>query len=386
MKMRKGRAVPQYHLSRAAGFEAGRSHGYRTGFCQSALAAQTPPVYPVWPLRVLFIRQGFEAIDRGISEALASLVREPVIGDPADLYRLAAETRPDLVIVMNGLHVFPQDHLQMVTQVKELGIPTAIWFADDPYFTDWTPPIARHYDYVFTHELSCLDLYREAGCQRVYYLPLAASPAVYHPLPVETKYQSDICFIGNAFPNRLQFFNQIMPFLTAHKTVIIGALWNNLTRYNQLARRIKLDWTPVDETVKYYNGAKIVINLHRGAVDPVYSKNGRMIEGRSINPRTYEIAACGSLQMTDLREDLPMYYAPGADIITYSSPAEFVDKAHYYLVHEQERITIGARAMVKTVQQHTFQNRLNTLFTTIFPPSDQPAELPVDGQVDQPVE
>jgi spore maturation protein CgeB len=372
MKIRKRRRVPRSFSDVESGFQsgyqAGVSHGYHIGCCHSVIQAVPQPAYPVFPLRVLFIRQGFEALDRGVAEALGALVSELHLGDPADLYRLASEIRPDLVLVMNGLHVFPENHLQMVEQIRGLGLKTAVWFADDPYFSDHTPVIAAQYDYVFTHELSCLDLYREAGCQQVHYLPLAASTTVYRPMPVETPFQSDICFVGNGFPNRIHFFNQISPFLLKHKTVIMGALWERLAYFNQLSQsgRIKLDWTPVDETVKYYSGAKIVINLHRGAVDPVYSKNARQIEGRSINPRTYEIAACGAFQMTDIREDLGLYYAPGSEIVTYASPAEFVEKAEFYLTNEAERNKAAVRGLSRTHSEHTFQNRLVRLLNIVF--------------------
>jgi spore maturation protein CgeB len=368
MSIRKGRKKPrQSALSYESGYAAGRSHGYRAGCCQSVLQTVNPPVYPVLPLRVLYIRQGFEAIDRGVEEALSALVSEPYTGNPGDLYRLASELRPDLVLVMNGLHVFPENHLEMVAQIRAQGIRTAVWFADDPYFTDWTPSVAVQYDYVFTHELSCVELYRQAGNLRTHYLPLAASTDIYRPMAVENRYHSDICFIGNGFPNRIGFFNEITPFLARHRIVIIGALWERLAGYQKLAESIRLSWTPVDETVKFYNGAKLVINLHRGAVDPVYSKNARNIEGRSINPRTYEIAACGALQLTDVREDLALYYTPGQEIIPYASAGEFVNLANYYLHNEAERNRIAVRGLHRTLRDHSFRSRLFQLLNTVFP-------------------
>lgn len=362
-RRRLARRPPSLH---SRGYEAGRSHGYHAGCCQSVLQTIPHPAAPIRPLRVLFIRQGFEALDRGITEALSALVGELILGDPADMLRLASEARPDLMLVMNGLHVFPENHLQMASQVRELGVRTAIWFADDPYFTDFTPQIAAVYDDVFTHELSCLELYRQMGSTRVHYLPLAASISAYRPAPVEMAYHSDICFIGNGFPNRIHFFNRITPYLLRRKVVIMGALWDRLDRFTTLSKRIRLDWTPVDETVKYYNGAKIVINLHRGAVDPVYSKNARQIEGRSINPRTFEIAACGAFQMTDLREDLPLYFVPGSEIVTYASPEEFMELADYYLHHEAERNRIAVKGLARTLREHTFYHRLHQMFSILY--------------------
>lgn len=36
--------------------------------------------------------------------------------------------------------------MEQMDQIREMGTKTAIWFADDPYFTDLTKRIAPHYE------------------------------------------------------------------------------------------------------------------------------------------------------------------------------------------------------------------------------------------------
>ncbi|GGA05356.1 spore maturation protein [Paenibacillus marchantiophytorum] len=351
---------------RRRGFRTGLEHGRRMGRCQSVMETTMPAPMPLREARVLFIVQGFDAIDQGITQGLQDTVREVFTATAPDMLRLADELRPNLVLVMNGLHVFPAEHTAHIDQIREMGIRTAIWFADDPYFTDQTAFLAPHYDYVFTHEMSCIAFYREMGCAQVHYLPLAVNTRVFKPLQVEPAYRSDVCFIGNGFPNRIDLFNKLTPFLKNKTVLIAGALWEQLSQFELLKKGIKLQWIPIEESVKYYSGAKIVINVHRLTYDETYNKNSRNLPGHSINPRTYEIAGCGTLQITDYRHDLQYYYTPGQDIETFMNAEELVQKMQYYLTHEDERQRIAVKGLRRTIAEHSFANRLVKLMDLVF--------------------
>ncbi|MBN2982669.1 CgeB family protein [Cohnella algarum] len=346
------------------GYRKGWDDGYHLGMCE-AIVRRTPGyASPPKNLRVLYIPQGFESVDRGVIEGLSQTVSALIVGNAETMADQAREHAPDLVLVMNGLHVFPADHLEQVARIRAMGCRTAIWFADDPYFTVETAEIAPHYDWVFTHELSCADWYRSLGCANVHYLPLAASIACYRPAHIEPQYRSDVCFIGTAFPNRALFFDRMAEFLAGLRTVIIGGLWETrLANYSLLQDRIRPGFTSPDECAKYYAGAKIVLNLHRQTEE---EKNTANLPGKSINPRTYEIAASGALQLTDIREDLPLYYAPGREIAVYSSPEEAQHKIRYYLNRESERRSMAWNALVRTRKEHTYAHRLDRLLRVVF--------------------
>ncbi|WP_088834704.1 CgeB family protein [Paenibacillus tyrfis] len=345
-----------------AGGLLGYEQGYRYGRCE-AVRTLAPPVAPIrHDLKVLFIPQGFPAIDNGIATALQRLAREAVIGAPEAMFALAEQHRPDLLLVLNGLHVFPADHLQQVDRIRELGIRTVIWFADDPYFTDDTAAIAPHYDAVATHEQSCVPFYLSLGCSQVLYVPLAVDTDTFRPVPVGSGYHADICFIGMAFWNRVELFDQIARYLSGKKVIVGGGLWERMRLYRLLKPSIRAGWIPIEETVRYYNGAKIVINLHRGCRDyGSDNRNLRGLPGQSINPRTYEISACGTLQLTDIRDDLTRYYTPGVELDVYRSAAELIDKLDHYLKHDAERQTIALNGLRRTMQEHSFVTRVSQL-------------------------
>ncbi|MCP3773557.1 glycosyltransferase [Paenibacillus sp. MZ04-78.2] len=355
------KAAVRQQGSRAGGL-LGYEQGYRYGRCE-AFRKQTPPVAPAWyDLKVLYIPQGFPAIDNGVIAALRRTVRETVVGTSDAMLALAEQHRPDLLLVLNGLHVFPADHLRQVGRIRELGIRTVIWFADDPYFTDDTAAIAPHYDAVATHEQSCVPFYLSLGCSQVLYVPLAVDTDVFRPVPVGSGYHADICFIGMAFWNRVRFFDQIAGYLSGKKVIVGGGLWERMRLYRLLKRSVRDGWIPIEETVRYYNGAKIVINLHRGCHRHGRDhRNLRGLPGQSINPRTYEIAACGTMQLTDVRDDLTRYYTPGVELDIYRSAGELIDKLDYYLKHDAERQKIALNGLRRTMQEHSFVTRIGQL-------------------------
>ncbi|MFB9330233.1 glycosyltransferase [Paenibacillus aurantiacus] len=340
------------------GYTDGYKHGMRDGASEAVWRSIAQPLPVRRGVRVLFIPQGFDALDEGIASALQPLVGELYIAQATQIAEQAALIRPDWVLVLNGLHVFPEDHLAQIDAVRQLGIRTAIWFADDPYVSDDTIRIAPRYDAVLTHELSTIPVYQSIGCTNVQYMPLAVNVRRFKPLRVEAQYRSDVCFIGQAFWNRVEMFDALARELATKRVFIAGGMWERLTHYKLLKPMIRDGWLPVEESVKYYNGAKIVINMHRGANAGADNRNSMNLPGLSINPRTFEIAACGTLQLTDARADLGNHYRPGLEVETYASVQELADKLNYYLAHEDERRMIALRGLRRTLREHSFDIRL----------------------------
>lgn len=348
-----------------AGHADGWSDGYHYGRCRKVMEQVPDPSEILYDLHVVFVHEALFALNEGIRSGLESLVSRVSVVNPmqADAAAYIAGLTPDLVLVLNGIHAFPPEQAQAL---KQYGVKTAVWFADDPYFTDVSSQIAPLYDYVFTHEMGCVPFYQGLGCPNVHYLPLAASRKVFYPQPVGSEYRTDICFIGTGFWNRIAFFDQISRYLTGKKVMISGGLWTRLKAYPRLKHRITLAGTPFEQTAAYYSGAKIVVNLHRAAEDSQHNKNSRRLPALSVNPRTFEMAACGTLQLTDIRQDLNEFYIPGSEIETYTSAQEWIEKVEYYLNHEDRRREVALRGLHRTMKEHTYRHRLIQLLTTVF--------------------
>jgi spore maturation protein CgeB len=360
MSMRRKSRI--LHNGRKDGYSSGWQQGWRLGACQRILQHIPLKKERIRDANILYVPQGFEAIDWGVAAALQRVVGNVrIVHSQSEMLRAAESFKPDAVLVMNGLHVFPPDHLEQVDAIRRMGIRTAIWFADDPYLSDETAQIAQHYDYVFTHERACVPLYASLGCKQVHHLPLAAHMELFRPMQVARGYWHDICFIGMGFRNRIRLFDEIAPYLQDKKVMIAGYNWKRLKRYPIMRRFIHHGWTQVPETVRYYNGAKIVINMHRTNEPGLDNRNSRNWPGESINPRTFEMAACGTLQLTDLRPELKEFYSIGSEIAVFANAQQLIRQIDYYLKHDQERLRMAARGYSRTLRDHSFSNRIEKL-------------------------
>ncbi|CAH1211811.1 hypothetical protein PAECIP111892_03641 [Paenibacillus auburnensis] len=352
---------------RLTGFKIGYDEGYLRGRLAILDGRPEEPI-PVRNLHVMYVASGkgypYSPLDEAVLYALQKLTTQVTITDVRqNLVGLADAQRPDLVLVLDGLEL----PLDQVAELRGRGIKTAIWLTDDPYYTDFTINIVAHYDYVFTLERNCVEIYRGLGCTEVHYLPFAAHREHYRPTTGRSPVQRDVSFIGSAYWNRINFFRDIMPELMSYNTVINGIWWDRLPEAPLYGERIEIGkWMTPQETAVTYSGSKIVINLHRAHVDELDNNNKLYIPAASPNPRTFEIAASGTLQLSDARDDMGTFYKVGEEIDTFSSPQEMMDKIRYYLTHEEQRRDMALRAFERTLKDHTYTKRLNQLLTIIY--------------------
>ncbi|MEC0211183.1 CgeB family protein [Paenibacillus ehimensis] len=370
---RVAKRVPQarrtaWHSGWEDGFRLGMSGGYHYGRCDAVMRLLPNDPIGWWDVRVLYVTSGkgvpYSPLDEAVMGALQRLVRELIVLQPSQDWKTAAlKTRPDIVLVLEGLNI----PVERIDELRAEGIRTAIWLTDDPYYTDLTAPLVTHYDVVFTLELACVEFYRRLGCGQVYYLPFGSNPAIFRPKRVPIQFRHDISFIGSAYWNRVAFFDQMTPFLAARNTYIAGIWWERLRQFQLLSPKIALNnWMGAEETAAHYNGTKIVINLHRATDDPSYNFNSQGVGAVSPNPRTFEIAGCGTLLLTDVRSDITRFYTPGLEIVTYASPSELMHKIDYYLHHEEERRFIALNALRRTMLEHTYPHRMAQMMRILF--------------------
>ncbi|OBZ09710.1 spore maturation protein cgeB [Bacillus sp. FJAT-27264] len=352
---------------RLTGFKTGYDEGYLRGRL-AILSGRPEEPLPVRDIHVMYVASGkgypYSPLDEAVVAALQKLTSRVTVTDVRqNLVELAGANHPDLVIVLDGMDL----PLEQINVLRGSGIRTAIWLTDDPYYTDFTLKIVLHYDYVFTLERNCIDFYKGLGCQQVHYLPFGFHREHYHPTTTRSPIQRDISFIGSAYWNRINFFREVLPELMQYNTVINGIWWDRLPEAPQYGERIEIGkWMSPQETALAYSGSKIVINLHRSHIDEDVNNNSLGITAVSPNPRTFEIAASGTLQLCDARDDMGNFYKPGEEIETFASPKEMMDKIRFYLTHEEERREIVLRAYERTLKDHTYTKRLNQLLTIIY--------------------
>jgi len=353
------------------GWEDGIRDGYAEGYLRGrakVIVERPSPSFPIRKIKVLYVSSGkgfpYLPIDEAVIETLKTLTTSVIPTVAKQPIRdLAAAHRPDLLLALDGMDL----PVEKVDAVRKLGIKTAIWLTDDPYYTDLTTKIAPHYDYVFTLERNCIDLYRSLGCRHVYYLPFAAYAGHYRPTLTRSAIRRQISFIGSAYWNRVEFLRPVIGRLMEKGLRMNGIWWDRLPEYTLYPDQIEIGkWMGPVETSEVYSGTKIVLNLHRSTLDKTMNNNTARIGAISPNPRTFEISASGTLQLADIRGDLSSFYKLGEEIETFSNSDELMDKVNYYLSHENERQQIALRALERTLRDHTYSHRINQMLGYIF--------------------
>ena len=172
------------------------------------------------------VRSGIhDRFDHGIYQALKEDPEAGCAGLPQSFPALLHELRPEILLVAHG----SKTPLNLVRYAHKLGSTTALWILEDPFEIDrHRGKMVESYDFVFTNERQAVKEYRRP---RVFYLPFACNPHVSRPMAVPPKDHSDLCFVGIGFPNRLELFNSMVPFLKNLNVKLIGdwTRWENST-------------------------------------------------------------------------------------------------------------------------------------------------------------
>lgn len=314
-------------------------------------------------MRILFITSGYKGIyDWFEGLILNELKKQNEVqffhfnkGLPG-LKFIIQKFKPEIALSLVGFK-FP---LAMLQWLKQQHIKTAVWFTEDPYYMDRTAILARQYDYIFSIDSAAVDFYQRSGHKHAFQLSLATSPEVFRPKQVETKYKSDICFVGFPYPERIKDIQHLV-MNTSYKIQVVGK-WKfplyKLRRNQNL--NIHEGWVEPQNVCEFYNGAKIVLNTHR-PFNLQQNMNKLGIVGKSINNRTFDVASCASFQLIEYRDDLKEHFVEGEEIVAFKSINDLLEKVHYYIENDGERNHIANKARERVLKEHTFESRVKKM-------------------------
>lgn len=322
-------------------------------------------------MKILFITSGFRAVYYFFEQSAVKAFQNA--GHHCELFTLnnglnelklmKQSFQPDLILAMAGLKI-SKPILEFLKQTKE---KSAIWMTEDPYYIDWTIPLITYFDYIFTIDQAALEQYKKLGHPCVYYLPLGTDPEIFHPTLVSEEFTSDICLVGVPYSNRIELIDFLLK-RTDYQIQIVGRGWsrhNNewIKNLNQGLNLVNA-WVRPETVVNYYNGSKIILNIHRPS-DEKYNKNRNVIIAKSINNRTFDAASCEAFQLIDSKEELVNHFEEGKEIISFQDKNDLLEKIHYYIANGEERKQIAKNARKRVLTSHTFQHRIDHLLMKI---------------------
>ncbi|MGP0564760.1 MULTISPECIES: glycosyltransferase family protein [unclassified Nitrospina] len=296
---------------------------------------------------------------RSLNNKFLSLMGDAVVAR-------AVEFKPDLVLALAQAPMSPE----AVTKLKEMKIPVAFWFVEDFNTLTYWKDVAGQYDYFFTiQQGEFFNKLKAQGLDNFYYLPQAAHPETQNPVELDEdeykQFAADLSFMGEGYYNRHRAFTRLLD----QNFKIWGTGWNqNPVFWPHLQN--KGERVSSEDCVKIYNAGKVNLNLHSSTYHDGVNPNGDF-----VNPRTFEIAACGGFQLVDERSELGDCFRTGEEMVTFSNLEEMRAKALYYLDHPEERRMVAERGRLRVLREHTIRHRMHEMLLHIYSEREQELEI-----------
>lgn len=262
---------------------------------------------------------------------------------------------PDLVLALAQAPL----SIQALKRLKRDGVPTAMWFVEDyRLFTYWQA-FAPHYDFfAVIQKGDFLAQLQQIGVDNALYLPMAAQPNVHKRLELSSveqrKFGSEVSFMGAGYPNRRMAFRDLVRF----DFKLWGTDWEG---DSILAPYVQMGGARVssEDCVRIFNASKVNINLHSS----IQAKE-LVTGGDFVNPRTFEVAACGGFQLVDRRGLMAELFAED-ELAVFDRMEELAPRIEHYLAHPEEREAMAKRGQARVLAEHTYAARMRTLLEFI---------------------
>jgi spore maturation protein CgeB len=294
----------------------------------------------------------------GLKEARHRALVQGKFVESLGLYTVSrlAEDPPDLVLALAQAPL----ELPILEHLNRKRFVTAMWFVENYRHLTYWRHLARGYQHWFVIQNgACREAFRQAGAQHVAYLPLAADPSVHRPLALtpeeKTEFGADVSFVGAGYVNR----RRILPLLTKQSWTF--KLWGNEWEGAEDLKPVLQRGGQRIETetcVKVFNGTHINLNLHS------YTGEGLDPQADFVNPRTFELAACGTFQLTDHRALLPALFSEN-EIATFRNTEELLSQISTWLHEPEARAAMAQAARRRVLVEHTYRHRMETLLAAI---------------------
>ena len=81
--------------------------------------------------------------------------------------------------------------------------------------------------------------------------------------------------------------------------------------------------------------------------------------------RVFDILSCGGFCLTNYQQEIAEYFVDGEDLVMYSGMEDLLEKAAYYLVHDEEREQIARNGYEKLKKNHDLGMKVKEMLSYI---------------------
>lgn len=324
---------------------------------------------------------------------------------------------------------FTMNYFPAVSNLCErMKLRYVCWTCDNPLIGMYDRSVYNDCNRIFTFDRSNYLEFRSRGVRHIYYMPLAVNTDRLDVLLAENipGYEDDISFVGSlytdrnaydemkdTFPEELRGYldgviqarlivpdNQIMDDMLTpdileriqenyhleksedsfsdlgliFSTTVLGFKIASVARTQALLALSK------KYAVSVYNREQdsgLLRVTKKGPVDywrkmpEVFAKSRINLNFTIPNIKTglplriFDVLGAGGFLLTNFQPELPQYFENGKDLVWFTNQSELVEKAGYYLDHEEERKRIARNGQEKARRFHTYLQRIGGMLDLI---------------------
>lgn len=208
---------------------------------------------------------------------------------------------------------------------------------------------ALEFDYVFFNQKRFMPEFAEFLLQNKAkdkpkywdFLPHAVESQAYHKFEIIKKY--DVIFIGH--------LQDVKNYNGFSRVDFLDRMFKEFPNFYYGSRSpFKPEINMFEDAAKKFSQSKIVLNIS--------------IKD-DINMRVFESMATGSMLLTNWIPTLEELFKDGVHLVTYKTLDEAVEKAKYYLEHEEEREKIAKNGMKEVLEKHKYEDRIKKIFNIV---------------------
>jgi len=187
--------------------------------------------------------------------------------------------------------------------------------------------LAKKSDIVYTAQKVTVEQFAKDGVVAKW-LPCAVEPLAYPKYELACKHY-DICFIGHI---------------------------NSQHRIDHLDRAFK-------EFPNFFYGQRSFEEAAEKFADSKICLNVALND--DVNMRCFEVTGSGGFLLTNRIPSLEELFIDGKEIVMYDSMDDMVEKAKYYLAHDDEREAIAKAGYERSMKDHKFSQRVDVILNDI---------------------
>lgn len=221
-------------------------------------------------------------------------------------------------------------------KVESIPHPSVFWTSDSHLGYSWRLQKAKRTDFNFVAQYQSVLDFKRDGIPNPIWMPHAVEPLAYPYIACSKKY--DVCFIGHInSENRIDALDR---------------LFKEFPNFYYGQRLF-------EEAAEKFCQSKIVFNIS--------------IKG-DLNMRAFECMSTKSFLLTSRNEEIERVFQDKVHCVMYDSLDDMVEKAKYYIAHDEEREKIAEAGFNEVRAKHTFLHRAKQVLDTCLPGWDTKTE------------